>query len=307
MINCFGKYSLFRRSNSIQYLRKSCISSTAAGTFSSLHKQSPTVDTIYALSSGPNVKSGVAVVRISGPLALHCLEQLKNPNKAFFNSPKPREASLRTLYCPKSKEIIDKGIVLWFPKPHSFTGEDVVELHLHGSRAVISGLFDAFEYLGDKSSKEEELLITPVKYAALRPAEKGEFTKRAFENGKMDLTEVEGLADLLSAETALQRKQAILQISGHLKVKYESWRSRLLKCLAHTEAVIDFGDDDREGDIDDHAMAPLMPIVETLVKELEHHVHDGKKGEIIREGIQIALVGQPNAGTMLSNIPCICS
>jgi len=198
-------------------------------------------------------------------------------------------AKLTTLFCPKTKETLDKGIILWFPKPNSFTGEDVVELHLHGSRAVVAGLFDALEYLNAHNKKRDGV-------SSIRMAEKGEFTKRAFEHGKMDLTEVEGLSDLLAADTARQRKQALLQMSGHLKEKYESWRSRLLTCMAHTEAVIDFGDDDREGDINDQALAPLLPVIKRLVHELESHLQDGKRGEIIREGVQIALVGQPNAG-----------
>ena len=166
-------------------------------------------DTIFALSSGPMVKSGVAVIRISGPMSRHCLESLILGQKF----PIPRMASLRRLVCPKTKSLLDSALVLWFPGPKSFTGEDVVEFHVHGSRAVILGIFEVLEYIGGVDSSRR-----------IRPAERGEFTRRSFENGKMDLTEVEGLSDLLAAETSVQRKQALMQMEGHLKVQYELWR-----------------------------------------------------------------------------------
>ncbi|RYH10767.1 hypothetical protein EON65_39220 [archaeon] len=178
-------------------------------------------DTIYALSSGGNTKSGVAVVRVSGPDSLYCLEQLSAPGKAFA-PPKPRLATLKALYCPRTQDLLDKALVLYFPKPHSFTGEDVVELHVHGSKAVLSGLFQAFTYIDEQTTQQTESNSSPL--MAIRPAERGEFTRRAFENGKMDLTEVEGLADLLSADTSIQRKQALMQMDGHLRVQYEKWR-----------------------------------------------------------------------------------
>jgi tRNA modification GTPase len=171
-----------------------------------------TQDTIYALSSGGLVKSGVAVVRVSGPQAQFCVESLLSP-KHNSKILVPRVASLRSLTCPKSGEMLDKALILWFPKPNSFTGEDVVEFHLHGSLAVISGIYSAFEHLNLK-------LIE----GRIRPAEPGEFTKRAFEHGKMDLTEVEGLSDLLAAQTSEQRKQALRQMEGNLKSAYEKWR-----------------------------------------------------------------------------------
>lgn len=240
-------------------------------------------DTIYALSSGGNTKSGVAVVRISGPDSLQCLEAMTSV-KTPFVAPKPRMASLRSLYCPESKELLDKALVLWFPSPHSFTGEDVVELHVHGSKAVLAGLFQSLAYLDGLTAR------------GVRAAERGEFTQRAFENGKMDLTEVEGLADLLVADTAQQRKQALRQMEGHLRKAFETWREVLIKCLAHTEAVIDFGDDDREGDITDSAMVALHPALLALRAQLLAHLQDGRKGEIIRDGVQVALCGPPNAG-----------
>lgn len=171
-------------------------------------------DTIFALSSGPIVKSGVAVVRLSGPSSFYCLEQLasKQQHNTDFKI-EPRRASLRYLYTPDSKEVLDQSLVLWFPGPKSFTGEDVVELHLHGSRAVIKGVFEALEQLDN-----------PADGKAIRPAAPGEFTRRAFDNGRMDLTEVEGLSDLLDADTSEQRKQALLQMDGHLRKQYEAWR-----------------------------------------------------------------------------------
>lgn len=241
-------------------------------------------DTIFALSSGPMVKSGVAVIRVSGSLSKNCLETL------LFGQqyPKPRRASLRRLYCPKSKSMLDNAIVLWFPGPRSFTGEDVVEFHVHGSRAVITGMFEAFEFLDTN--------ISSTRNDRIRPADRGEFTRRAFDNGRMDLTEVEGLADLLAADTSEQRKQALRQMDGHLREQYESWREELLVCLAHTEAVIDFGDDDRENDVNDAAFRQLIPRVKQLRSELVDVLRDGRRGEIVREGLKVALVGPPNAG-----------
>ncbi len=260
-------------------------------------------ETIFALSSGPITKSGVSVIRLSGPSSLACLQALcsvghSDSVKIHF---KERNATLKYLYCPVSKDKLDQSLVLWFPGPRSFTGEDVVELHVHGSRAVITAVFEALEYLDGKSG-----------FGNIRAAENGEFTRRAFENGRMDLTEVEGLADLLESETAKQRAQALRQMDGHLRRTYEQWRcgkcnsvsgeinfqsrQELVRCLAHSEAVIDFGDDDREDDVSDAALYALIPRVQSLLSELERHLLSGKKGELVREGVRIALVGPPNAG-----------
>ena len=251
-------------------------------------------DTIFALSSGVLQKCGVSVIRISGPLAKDCLLSL-TPKSNF---PQPRQAVLRKLICPKTNEVLDQALAIFFPSPKSFTGEDVVELHCHGSRAVILAIFSALEYIDNNNLDNDYKDIDGIgKYRGrIRPAERGEFTRRAFDNGKMDLTEVEGLSDLLEAETSEQRKQALRQMDGYLRESYESWRGVLMKCLAHTEAVIDFGDDDREDDVNDSAMYALIPKVKELREELEFHLRDGKKGEIIREGIRIALAGPPNAG-----------
>lgn len=259
-------------------------------------------DTIFALSSGQGV-SGVSVIRLSGQHARVCLKALCSPKASF---PDARKAALRKLYCPMTGDLLDQALVLWFPTPNSFTGEDVVELHVHGSRAVILGVFKALEFLDGKSHKaiaiDSKLSLIGTAQAeidvnfSIRPADRGEFTRRAFDNGKMDLTEVEGLADLLAADTSEQRKQALRQMDGYLKVSYEKWRHELIGCLAHTEAVIDFGDDDREDDVNDDAMWALTPRIRKLKEELEYHLDDGKRGEIVRDGIKIALAGPPNAG-----------
>eukprot|EP00600_Ochromonadales_sp_CCMP1393_P006617 CAMPEP_0174960572 /NCGR_PEP_ID=MMETSP0004_2-20121128/3773_1 /TAXON_ID=420556 /ORGANISM="Ochromonas sp., Strain CCMP1393" /LENGTH=609 /DNA_ID=CAMNT_0016208949 /DNA_START=60 /DNA_END=1889 /DNA_ORIENTATION=- len=293
-------------------LRSSVRASAFSLRHSDLHKRrknysllsAMNTETIFALSSGPIAKSGVAVVRISGPGAYYVLEELTTykdgvTNTAKFIPPKPRLASLRYLYSPSTQDILDQSLVLWFPGPRSFTGEDVVELHLHGSRAVIKGVFEALEYLDDPDIENNSKITTVEglrRSFSIRAAGPGEFTRRAFENGKMDLTEVEGLSDLLDAETSEQRKQALKQMDGFMRKQYETWRDVLMGCLAHTEAVIDFGDDDREDDVDDSALTALEPRVQQLRSELEVHLRDGRKGELVREGIQIALTGPPNAG-----------
>jgi tRNA modification GTPase len=180
-------------------------------------------DTIYALSSGPITKSGVSVIRMSGPSALKCAQILCQSNsKQRHVVFKERVATLRHLYCPKTRDILDQSLVLWFPAPRSFTGEDVIELHVHGSKAVVTGVMGALEHVDTLLRNNDNFNI--------RPAERGEFTRRAFENGRMDLTEVEGLADLLEAETAQQRKQAVRQMDGHQRKIYEAWRWAFRNC-----------------------------------------------------------------------------
>ncbi len=224
---------------------------------------------IYALSSAAG-RAGVAVIRISGEATHGVLHAL-----CRGQIPAPRVASLRTLRNPHNGEIIDNGLVLWFPAPGSFTGEDMAELHLHGGRAVLAAAFEALSALG------------------LRIAEPGEFTKRAFENGKLDLTEVEGLADLINAETAAQRKQALAQTSGKLRGQYEAWRATLLRAMAFVEASLDFSD---EGDIADQAFRQALPEASALLAALDRALDDGRRGEILREGIQVAIIGEPNVG-----------
>ena len=225
--------------------------------------------TIFALSSAPG-RAGVAVVRVSGPNAGMALN-LMAPKR-----PKPRYAAGRRIIHPRTGEIIDRGVVLWFPAPSSFTGEDVAEFQLHGSTAVIRAV-----------------LVALAELPACRPAEAGEFARRAFENGKLDLVEAEGLADLIDAETEAQRRQAIRQAGGALSRLYESWRTRLIEACALVEAAIDFSD---EGDVALDAFTQGRTAVAGLDVEIRRHLADGYRGEIVRGGFRVVLVGPPNVG-----------
>ena len=225
--------------------------------------------TIYALSSGSGI-SGLAVIRVSGE---KCLEILKNLTKA--NLPKPRIASLRKIYKINSSEIIDQGVILWFPGPESYTGEDLLEFHVHGSLAVV-----------------KELQLTLSKFKNCRLAEPGEFTKFAFNNGKMGLLEVESISDLIASETEIQRRQAMDIMSGLQGEKYEKWRSQLLKILSNLEAKIDFPEEDLPPDILDEIKKISIIVKNEIIKVLD----DQKVGERIREGFKIAILGPANAG-----------
>ena len=239
-----------------------------------------TADTVFALSSGAGVRAGVAVVRISGPKAADALLALA-PGKSG-ELPEARRAVLRKLWAPaqsesEERELIDEALAVWFPGPRSFTGEDTVELHTHGSRAVVAATLEA---LG--------------KLDGLRLAERGEFTRQAFYNGRMDLTEVEGLSDLINADTEEQRKQALNQMGGAQRERCEGWRSELLKALAYTEALIDFGEDAE--DVTNDALAGAVEKMKKLRVEIEGHLGDGGRGEVVREGVRVAILGPPNAG-----------
>jgi tRNA modification GTPase len=225
--------------------------------------------TIFALATPPG-KGGVAVLRLSGSQAGAALQALTGQDL-----PQARNASLRTLRDPKSGDVIDKALVLWFPAPASFTGEDVAELHVHGGRAVSSALAEALS-----------------RFPECRPAEPGEFSRRAFENGKLDLTEAEAIADLVAAETAAQRRQALRQLDGELGALYENWRGRLLRALAHLEAEIDFSDEE----LPEGMVLAVKPVLASLIAEMGKHLNDGSRGERVREGMQIAIIGAPNAG-----------
>ncbi|HWJ17291.1 MAG TPA: tRNA uridine-5-carboxymethylaminomethyl(34) synthesis GTPase MnmE, partial [Geobacterales bacterium] len=225
--------------------------------------------TIYALSTAPG-RAGIAVIRISGRAARNALDAL-----CHGRFPASRVASFRRLRHPHTGEVLDEAVVLWLPGPASFTGEDVAEFHVHGGRAVVAGVLEALASFG------------------LRLAEPGEFTMRAFGNGKIDLTEAEGLADLINAETAYQRRQAIAQHCGALRGHYDHWRTTLLSAMAYVEASLDFSD---EGDVGLNPFQEAVPIVRGLVGELERALADGHRGEIVREGIQVAIVGAPNVG-----------
>jgi tRNA modification GTPase len=230
-------------------------------------------DTIFALASAPG-RGGVAVLRISGSRALVALKDLTG--RADFL---PRKAVLSSFYAdaknPTGRRLIDQGLVIYFSAPASFTGEDVVELQPHGSPAVVRALL---ETLG--------------KMDGLRLAEPGEFTRRAFENGRLDLTEAEAIADLVNAETQLQREQALAQMGGALSALYDGWAERLKKMLAHIEADLEFPDED----LPDGVLPDLWPQIELLRGEVVEHLNDGHRGERLRDGLQIAVIGAPNAG-----------
>jgi tRNA modification GTPase len=237
----------------------------------------PTRPTIFALSSGRG-PAAIAVIRISGPRAGAALKILSG------KIPAPRQAALARIRDPRTEDIIDEALALWFPAPHSETGEDVAELQLHGGRAVIAAVLGA---LG--------------RIEGLRPAEAGEFTRRAFENGKLDLTAVEGLADLVMAETQGQRRQAFRQMKGLLGTRAETWRQRLIQALALVEARIDFSD---EADVPDNLLAPALAIARELETEIAEALADGGRGERLREGLVVAIAGPPNAGksTLLNRL-----
>lgn len=224
--------------------------------------------TIFALASAAG-RAGIAVIRLSGDKSAAALRSLG------CALPLPRRASRARFIEPRTGEILDDGLLLWFPAPHSFTGEDVAELHVHGGRAVIESLLEA---LGAMSG--------------LRPAEPGEFTRRAFANDKMDLTQAEALADLVDAETRAQHRQALRQMGGALKELYDDWRYRLIQALAHLEAVIDFPDEDLPPEV----AAKVWGEVDDLRAAIANHLDDGRGGERVREGLRVAIIGPPNAG-----------
>jgi len=234
-------------------------------------------DTIFALSSG-RPPAAIAVVRVSGPRAGDALKALTG------KVPEPRKGTFARVRDPQTQEPIDDALVLWFPAPASETGEDVAELQLHGGRAVIAATLTALGRIG-----------------GLRPAEAGEFTRRGFENGKLDLTAVEGLADLVMAETEGQRRQALRQMRGALGKQVESWRERLIRALALVEARIDFSD---EADVPEDLIKPALAIVRELASEIEAALADDERGERLREGLVVAIAGPPNAGksTLLNRL-----
>ena len=224
--------------------------------------------TIFALSSAKG-RAGVCVFRISGPAAGRALELLTGRPL-----PEPRQATLHDVRLADGSPI-DRGLTLWFPAPASFTGEHVAEIHLHGGPAVIAALTRRLGELDD-----------------VRPADPGEFTRRAFSAGKLDLTEAEGLADLIAAETEHQRRLALRQLSGELKDQYERWRAGLVKALAFLEASIDFVDEELPSDLN----ADISTRVERLTVEIERHLADQRRGEIVRDGFTAVILGAPNVG-----------
>ncbi len=225
--------------------------------------------TIYSLSSGPGI-SGLAVIRVSGKETEKVINFLTGKNL-----PKPRVATLRKIISKDNSEIIDEGIILWFPGPGSYTGEDMAEFHVHGSRAVINAIHDCIS-----------------KVQNCRMAEPGEFTKLAFQNGKINLIKAESIGDLISAETEIQRRQAIKIMSGHSSKKFILWREILLKILSNIEAKIDFPDEDLPQNILQNIKKNSEKVKNEIIKTLNDH----KIGERIREGFKIAIIGPSNAG-----------
>ena len=225
--------------------------------------------TIYALSSSPGL-SGVAVIRISGSEVEKIILSLTKKTM-----PSPRVATLRKIINSNSNELIDEGIVIWFPGPNSYTGEDMAEFHVHGSKAVIQAVLDNI-------SKIENC----------RLAEAGEFTKKAFYNEKINLLKAEGIGDLIASETEIQRKQAIKIISGKNSDKFNSWREILLKTLSNLEAKIDFPEEDLPIDL----LKNIQKDIEIVRSEIKQTLNDSKVGERIREGFKIAILGPTNVG-----------
>lgn len=227
-------------------------------------------DTIYALATAPG-RGGVAIIRVSGPNAFDSLRALTG-DKA---TPPPRQAVTRTLKRPSDGTLLDHALILTFTAPASYTGENIVEYHLHGSPAIVDA------QLTELSS-----------IASHRLAEPGEFTRRAFENGKIDLTAAEAIADLINAETEAQRLQALAQMDGALAGLYDSWRESLTRTLAHIEADLDFSDED----LPEGVSAAVKPALENIARAIAAHLDDNRRGERLRNGIQIAVIGEPNAG-----------
>ena len=225
--------------------------------------------TIYALSSGSGI-AGIAVIRVSGKNAAEVVKKLTRGKL-----PLPRVATLKKFNTNGRKELIDEGVIIWFPGPYSYTGEDLAEFHVHGSRAVINAMHSA---------------ISRIKNCRL--AEPGEFTKRAFQNGRINLLKAESIGDLISSETQIQRKQALKIMSGKSADKFNSWRKRLLKILSHIEAKIDFPDDD----LPKYIIREVQITSNNVLTEIKKTLDDQKVGERIREGFKIAIVGPTNAG-----------
>ena len=224
--------------------------------------------TIFAIATPPG-RGAVAIVRLSGPSAGEALAAIAGA------VPAPRHAALRTLRDPTDGSELDRGLILWFPGPDSVTGEDVAEIHVHGGVAVSASVTEALAAMRD-----------------LRPAEPGEFTRRAFENGRMDLTEAEAVADLVAAETRGQQAQALRQMQGALGRLYHGWRDRLVRSLAHLEAALDFPDED----LPEELIAGIAPDLTAVASEIGTHLDDDHRGERLRAGFQVAILGPPNAG-----------
>jgi tRNA modification GTPase len=225
-------------------------------------------DTIFAPSTAPG-RAGIAVLRVSGPDAKRAVESL-----CGSSSLAPKHTFLKA-FRDSDGAPIDRGLLLWFEAPHSFSGEDIAEFHVHGGRAVIDAMLAAL-----------------AKIPGLRPAEPGEFTRRAVENGKLDLTQAEALADLIDAQTDAQRKQALRQSDGALSELYEGWTTRLIRAVALSEAVLDFPDEEIPAD----TLNTVREVSAIIAGEIRAHLNDHRRGEILRDGIYLTVFGLPNSG-----------
>lgn len=227
------------------------------------------METIYALSSGAG-PTGVAIIRVSGSEVSNIVSSL------CTSLPKNRMAHLSKLIDPADGTVLDEALILYFQAPRSFTGEDVVEFHIHGGRAVI-----------------QSVLAVLGTFDNCRMAERGEFSRRGFENGKLDLIEVEGLADLIAADTKAQQALALTQLGGETSQIYENWRSQLIYAIALVESALDFSD---EADVPEEIAGEALPYVKKLRTEISGFLDDGQRGEIVRDGFRIVIAGPPNAG-----------
>lgn len=279
------------RTRGLSRLRRQYASSTIATNLGGWAQETPLSDTIYALSTAPG-RAAIAVVRISGPACLEIYRKLC-PNRP---QPKPRTATLRKLYDPSTDSptgqqprVLDHGaLVLYFPSPNTVTGEDVLELHVHGGRAIVRSILDGIAACEKKLQKNGQYTI--------RHAEPGEFTKRAFYNGRLDLTQAEALGETLAAETEQQRRLAVSGSDGGLAKRYEDWRLMLLHARGELEALIDFSEDQHFDESPFEFMASVSTQVRGLKRQIEVHLQNASKGELLRNGISIALLGAPNAG-----------
>ena len=229
------------------------------------------MNTIFAQCTAPG-KAGVAMFRLSGSKSFEALEQIIDDK---LDGLEPRKVYFKRIYSPKTKKQIDEAMIVYFKGKSSFTGEDSVEIHTHGSIAVIKQMNHALSSID-----------------GIRLAEPGEFARRSFLNGKMDLTAAEGLSDLIEAETDLQHEQAIRQLGGGLERIYESWRQELISLISLLEAYIDFPDED----IPDEVLNQVDVKIKQLIEEIKHHLNDNNRGERLRDGIKLAIIGKPNAG-----------
>jgi tRNA modification GTPase len=225
-------------------------------------------DTIFAPSTAPG-RAGIAVIRVSGSRARDAVVAL------IGEAPPPPKHAILKAFRDARGAVIDRGLLLWFEAPNSFSGEDIAEFHVHGGRAITDAMLDALS-----------------KVDGLRPAEAGEFTRRAVENGKLDLTQAEALADLIDAQTDAQRKQALSQYGGALRELYEGWRARLIRAVALTEAVLDFPDEE----VPEDTLNTVRKISSGLAAEIRAYLDDHRRGEMLRDGIYLTVFGKPNSG-----------